>query len=390
MRFDELIAPLQVEHFLREYHDRRPIHIPAPADAARHGAFQWERLNALLSIRSHWTQDNVKLIMNSHPIAPEFYMDETIGRADPAKIDVFFGMGASLVANNVHEIAPEVRAVCNMLGQQFSGRAGANAYCSFGGVQAFATHFDLHDVFAIHCEGEKIWRLYENRAENPITHPPATEDAQARIDAARGRLVHEVKMQPGDVLYIPRGWYHDALASSNASLHLSFGVLPYHGRLLFQLLEEEALNLSAFRAYLPDARTDGGDALKTRLSELANTLASIMTSPRFLADVANKQGGLREIDHRIKLPNTPTLDYYARTAQPAHIEKPREGIFVTTASQRISLGPLGDAAEWLLSRPAFSIQELAARFPHHDRQALGSLAATLSRIGLIEPYSPQM
>jgi ribosomal protein L16 Arg81 hydroxylase len=31
-------------------------------------------------------------------------------------------------------------------------------------------------------------------------------------------------MKPGDVLYLPRGQYHEALASSDASLHLSFGI----------------------------------------------------------------------------------------------------------------------------------------------------------------------
>ena len=28
--------------------------------------------------------------------------------------------------------------------------------------QAFAPHFDTHDVFALHCQGEKMWNIYEN------------------------------------------------------------------------------------------------------------------------------------------------------------------------------------------------------------------------------------
>src|SRR3546814_12960582 len=40
-----------------------------------------------------------------------------------------------------------------------------------------------------------------------------------------------IRMQPGDLLYIPRGRYHDALASENGALHIAFGVtLPKIGR----------------------------------------------------------------------------------------------------------------------------------------------------------------
>ena len=37
--------------------------------------------------------------------------------------------------------------------------------------QAFAPHYDTHDVFALHCEGEKVWNIYENFEQDPINHP---------------------------------------------------------------------------------------------------------------------------------------------------------------------------------------------------------------------------
>ena len=43
-------------------------------------------------------------------------------------------------------------------------------------------------------------------------------------ERAKGALLMELEMTPGDVLYLPRGQYHDALASDGASLHLSFGI----------------------------------------------------------------------------------------------------------------------------------------------------------------------
>ncbi|WP_204265387.1 JmjC domain-containing protein, partial [Enterobacter hormaechei] len=84
----------------------------------------------------------------------------------------------------------------------------------------------LHEVFAIHCVGEKRWRIYANRAENPLA-PLEGDDAQARIDAAKGPVLMDVTLRPGDVLYIPRGYFHDALASSAESLHLTIGIAPH-------------------------------------------------------------------------------------------------------------------------------------------------------------------
>jgi hypothetical protein len=70
-------------------------------------------MNELLAIRSHWSEANLKLIMNSRPIFPELYLDEfetadgRIRRAVAAKVDVFLSMGASLVANSVDEVRPK-------------------------------------------------------------------------------------------------------------------------------------------------------------------------------------------------------------------------------------------------------------------------------------------
>ena len=63
-------------------------------------------------------------------------------------------------------------------------------------------------------------------------------------------------MKPGDVLYLPRGQYHDALTGDRASLHVTFGVAPATGLAVFKLLESALAQESEFRAYLPDARAE--------------------------------------------------------------------------------------------------------------------------------------
>jgi ribosomal protein L16 Arg81 hydroxylase len=395
MRFSELIAPVTAERFMSDFYGHKPLHVPSSAECPRAAMISWTRMNDLLSLRSHWTEANIKLIMNSRPVSPEHYIREvdtlggTVRRADLAKVDLFMAMGASLVANSVEDVSPEVRAVISSLGDQFSARAGANIYCSFKDVQAFASHCDLHEVFAVQCEGEKVWNIYENRAAAPVEALTGA-DAQAIIDRAKGRILHQVRMRPGDLLYIPRGYYHDALASSGASLHVTFSVTPLNGRILFRLLEEAAVQDAAFRDYLPDAREANGVRLEERLADLAGRISALVTSNSFKTTVATRQRMLCDPNYQAQLPSRPNLDFYARSDRQAVFEADASGERLKVGGTRIPLGTHGAAAEWLLGRRAFSLQELFATYPHMDQDSLRALVGALERAGAIFAYTPEL
>jgi ribosomal protein L16 Arg81 hydroxylase len=392
MRFADFIAPMPADRFLGDYYGQKPLHL-ARSDSLARPIVRWQDLNVLLGIRSHWAEANLNLIMNSRPVARDFYLDETdtsmgrVRRANPAKVDVFLAMGASLVANAVEDVSAEVRAICAGLADQFGGRAGANLYCSSRGVQAFASHCDLHEVFAVQCEGEKSWNIYANRANAPVEALEGP-DAQAAIDRLKGPVALQVKMRPGDLLYIPRGFYHDALASSGASLHVTFSVAPLTGRILFRLLEELAVEDQAFREYLPDARGDDRTALGERLAALAERVAAMMAGRRFADALADRQSRLAEPDHNFSLPERMKLDFFARSDTPAQLEAKPDGTWLRAAGRETPLGPMAEAAEWILSRPAFALQELFARFRHIDQARLSALVEDMRRHGLYFPYTP--
>lgn len=393
MDFADLIAPLGEEEFLADYWNKRPVHLRAPDGSNRAALIGWSRLNELLGIRSHWTERRIKLVLNSRAVLPEHYMDEGTGAtprvADPARVDNFLAMGASLVADHIEEAAPELAVLTAALSRRFAAQVGANLYASFQGVQAFASHCDLHEVFAVHCHGEKRWRVYANRADNPL-EPLEGPDAQAQIDAAKGPVLTDVTLKPGDVLYLPRGYFHDAMASARESLHLTIGLAPLSGRALFPLLEEAAIADPAFRAYLADARDGGGAPLRTQIADLVERLAGLAASPGFLERVQLAQARQTQAPHRLTLPDRPVLLSYARTDRRATVERRATGTVLKVDRGEAPLGLLGDAAEYLLERPAVSVQELAARFPHHDRAAIDRLVAGAEQLGLIRQYRAEV
>ena len=393
MHVRDIVAPVPLDRFDAEVFGREPLYVPAGKAGRAKAPIDWSRMNALLALRSHWSKGNIELILNSRAVQPDLYLEEVetlagrVRRSDPAKVQLFLGMGASLVANALEDVSPGARALTVALSDHYSGRAGANAYCSFKSIQAFASHCDLHEVFAIQCEGEKVWRIYRNRASSPV-EPLAGEDAQAIIDAVKGPVLLEVCMRPGDVLYIPRGFYHDALATSEASLHVTLSLAPLTGRYLFRLLEELAIEDPEFREYLPDARANGGGALAARMEALSSRVSVLMRSNRFAAAIGERQRQLADRDAPYDMPVRQSLQFYARTAMPVEARSGPDGVTLICGGAERLHESLQAPIEWVLNRPAFALQELYANFAHVEPSRLRALVAELEQCGLIRPYSP--
>lgn len=390
MDFARFIAPMSAETFRRDYYQRRPLHLKG-ADGSgeeRRRIIDWARLNALLSVPSHWSEANLKLLLDSRPVGPEHYLsdlptlDGVLRRADAAKVQMLLGLGASIVANQIEDIDLGVRQVTAMLGEEFSGRAGANAYASFRDVRAFDSHCDLHEVFAVQLDGRKSWRIYRNRAEAPV-QPLKGPDAQAIIDSVKGPVLMSVDMEPGDLLYIPRGYYHDALASSESSLHLTFAVAPLDGRILFRMIEEMAIRDPDFREHLPDYRDGDGAALRARLEALAGKVGALIGSEMMADEVEALQRSLAVRASMVDPTTRPALDQLVRTAAPAEVRWGLAGATLRHAGGEEPLGVLAQAAEWALQQASFTSLQLAARYAWLSRAEVRRLVALLVDAGTV-------
>jgi lysine-specific demethylase/histidyl-hydroxylase NO66 len=371
MEFADFIAPFDARKFRSEYFGKRPVHIQD--GAARTGLLPWPRFNEVLALTPYWNEETLKVFFRSRAALRENYCDTADLRAgtyapvNPAKVKALMGLGASLVANQLHRVCPEVGAVATMLEREFAARVFANVYCSFQGVQAFQTHFDLHDVFAVQAEGEKTWHIYESRADAPVAPLPPGDEIEKWLTESRGKLLFEAHMKPGDVLYLPRGQYHDALTGSQASLHVTFGVAPATGLALFKLLETALTRESEFRAYLPDARS--GEELRERLERLADRVRAVMASPAFAIDVQNHQRDLARVPADYRLPGQAKTTWYS-VARRAQVLRRDRGFAVAFEGGEIALGTTYPTVEWMLKQRVFSLEDAIARQTGVDRSQL--------------------
>lgn len=373
---DELLHPITPDRFFAEVHGRKPLHIPAADGAAKRTLLDWDGFNALLNQSSIWTAQTLKLMRDAIAVPADQYcrpvqtQSGSVLRPDPARVAVFLATGSSLIAGDAQEMTPRLADASAMLGRAFAAAVGVNLYCSFKGVRAFGTHYDLHDVFALQAEGEKVWRLYENRADSPVDFPPDTPETRRWLEQSRGRVMAEVRMRPGDVLYLPRGWYHDALAKDGASLHATFSVTPLYGRIVFSLLERVAMQDPAFRAFMPPADQDDGRALQKHLTELGQRLARLAALPEFRDEVAMTQEKLVPRPARFTLPEPLRLTAYRPT-----------GLLGPAFA-----GPAAHAMHWAFSQPDFALEELIAQFDFVPESAIRGAVDQAERAGALKRF----
>ena len=91
-----------------------------------------------------------------------------------------------------------------------------NLYLTPAGAQEFRAHMDGHEVFVLQLDGPKRWEVYKPNYRLPL---------ESRIaDGELGKAVLSPELEPGDLLYIPRGFIHRAHTTDASSLHLTIGV----------------------------------------------------------------------------------------------------------------------------------------------------------------------
>ena len=369
---DELLHPITREDFKAEYEGRKPLHIPADGAGSKRALLPWATFNALLGQSAIWNPLTLRVARDGATVPHELYCETLPGqvtpRPRPARVQALIAEGASVVANDVHTLTPELHALAAVLGEAFAATIGANVYCSFGGVQAFATHYDTHDVFAVQTEGEKVWKLYANRAENPISFPQDAELARRMMKEQRGPVLQEVRMRPGDVLYLPRGWYHDALATEGASLHVTYSVLPLYGGILFRLLEPAALQDPAFRAWLAPAWQDDGATLAKQLAELGRRLQRLTELPEFVDEVAMTQRRSVERPVAFALPERIGVTRFRPTGLLPPMPK----------------GTAGVALEWALSQPEFTLEMMVGSLEFIAEDVVRQVVADAERVGALK------
>ncbi|EFL19627.1 cupin domain-containing protein [Streptomyces sp. C] len=143
--------------------------------------------------------------------------------ADPGKISGLLAEGATLVFQGLQELTGPLAEFGRRLGHDLGRPVNVNAYVTPAGSQGFGDHYDTQDSFIVQIHGSKRWTLKDPALAQPLSHETGRPLPE---DDGSGRTL---TLEPGDCLWLPRGWVHSARSTDTASVHLTISLYEWTG-----------------------------------------------------------------------------------------------------------------------------------------------------------------
>ncbi|PJN37325.1 cupin [Streptomyces sp. CB02959] len=213
--------------------------------------FTWDDLNDIIA-RHRLEPPRLRLFNDGTQVPQYAYSHPVVSkrhtvwhRIEPGNLHRQLGEGASLVLDAVDALHHGVERFAEALERHLRTDVQVNLYASWTSKEGFGLHFDDHDVVVVQLEGAKRWRIYE-----PTRIDPLRIDVEAP-EPPDGEPAAEIVLHAGDMLYLPRGWWHAVAAAEGRSLHLTCGLKPTTGAALFSWLADQLRASATVRANLP-------------------------------------------------------------------------------------------------------------------------------------------
>lgn len=254
---EHLLKPVSPDAFLRTYFEKERLLIRRGDAEYYSGLFGIEEMVAFLQKENNayphvrMVKDGRETSYNEFSSSMSFKesrinFNHVINRERVSRL--FLEQGHSVIVYQSQTALDPIRRFCDALEQEWRVRVQANLYMTPAGAQGFTLHYDTHDAFILQLEGEKRWRLYDRPIHLPFDGEPMQNPEQHRPSLT---CVFDEVLRKGDLLYVPRGHFHDVSATDVHSLHMTVGLLTTPWQALFRRVVEQLEKEDFMRATVP-------------------------------------------------------------------------------------------------------------------------------------------
>ncbi|MFZ3499051.1 cupin domain-containing protein [Streptomyces sp. 5.8] len=342
--------------FLAQTYHRSYAHIPGAADVA--DLFSWDDLNRIIATqrleppRLRLSVDGEMVPVHRYAVPTTNRRAVTWSRIQPAELHTQLKDDASLVLDAVEKIHPPVGMAAEGLERFLGTSVQANVYASWTDREGFGLHWDDHDVVVIQLHGSKRWRLYGSTRE-----APTFRDVESP-ETPEGDPMADIVLAPGDVLYLPRGWWHAVTADQGTeSLHLTFGMVPHTGADLMLWVIDQLRSSLALRKDIPRFASlpDQSDFIAALRREVLDELADPRLVERWAESIDTT-----DLGHAI--PSLPYVDALpARPEISVRLTAPRARVVENSGHSTVTFSAAGTAWDFAdAAAPALHLLLLGA------------------------------
>lgn len=265
-----------MQTFLDEIWGVTPHHVTR----ACAGYFDRLGVSSVDALLAHVQPDpsTVRLVKGGEDKAPDTYRFAD-GSLDLARVRQDFADGYTIVVNRVERYVRALASLSHSIEVELNFPTQVNAYLTPPESTGFDIHYDPHDVLVLQIQGSKIWHV-----SNDAAVPPHEMQRRAGVVPDGLPSTTGLRLQAGDVLYLPRGQGHAAETTSELSVHLTLGLhAPTVLTLLTQVLHGLSFSDDRVHRRLPPRHLDDAD-VRASLGDLVREAARAVGDPSAIAD----------------------------------------------------------------------------------------------------------
>lgn len=210
-----------------------------------------------------------------HPDAYLFRQVTRRGQSLPVvnmdRVGQLLRSGCTVVLDALDSFDPTMEIACRALQWWSREIVQVNTYLTTSDAAGFALHWDDHDVVIVQLAGEKSWQV-----RGPSRPVPMYRDAEPNTEPSE-QMMWSGTMRAGDVMHIPRGYWHQATRNDQSgegySLHVTFGFVKRTGVDWLDWVADRSRERELFRHDLarwsgPEAQADQEQHLVSEVSRL--------------------------------------------------------------------------------------------------------------------------
>jgi ribosomal protein L16 Arg81 hydroxylase len=337
-----VLDPLSVETFLDEIWAKNHHHIirdcPEYFDALLPGP---STVDKLLEAFRH-EPSALRMARGTDKKGPDSYRLAD-GSLDVVAVRGDFAAGYTIVLDGVEQYVRPVGTLARSFEVELNFATQVNAYVTPPQSAGLVPHYDDHDVLILQIQGCKTWHLYLG-ADLPPRE--IQRDKDKAVDLASLPVPTDLRLEAGDVLYVPRGRVHAAEANAEPSIHLTVGIhAPTVLMLAIGALYSQSFHDDRLNARLPVRNLDDAElcaTIRTLVREAVDTVddsGAITESLGLLADVLVRRGTCPPVG---QIASSKAIDEQTRVAkyQPMYsrVKVADNGVTLEFASLSINAG----------------------------------------------------
>jgi ribosomal protein L16 Arg81 hydroxylase len=273
----DLLAPVGWDEFLAKYWDCAPLCLQSQVSFSSLADIR--EVFRLIESGAPWQFRRLPEVyldggfVSHEDIVCEYVdMDGRRARApNLARLRNLLNAGATVNCFGQEYHFPPLQRLREAFAIAFTAEVEVSFFYSRCNHQGLAPHYDCVEIFVLQIHGSKTWHISSQRVAAPLVGHGSGTVYDPELPHAT------MELRSGDLLYIPRGTFHQAIATSEESLHTAIAVkVPTYVDML-NVLEKTAREFDSVRSYLPlsdgDRRVEAAPRLLEMLTEVVGTEA---------------------------------------------------------------------------------------------------------------------